>query len=107
MKNKQCLIMHLIIVKKYNLKLTKFEDLTKYKYISVFYVVLSPKRPSLCQTRRGLDKGDFYFINIYILNKMGIKICHEYIKNNSYINFGVELTLELSDYVVMQSKHMK
>ena len=25
-----------------------------------------PKRPSLCQTRRGLDKGDFYFCQIYI-----------------------------------------
>ena len=36
-------------------------------WFTVFEVVLSPsKRPSLCQTRRGQDKGYFYFINIYI-----------------------------------------
>ena len=36
--------------------------------IKIPYSTLSspPKRPSLCQTRRGLDKGDIYFINIYI-----------------------------------------
>ena len=56
-----------------------------------------PKRLSLSQTRRGLDKGDFYFPQIYI-KKNGIKIwvnqifliCYDYIKNNSYINIIIE-----------------
>ena len=56
-----------------------------------------PKRPSLCQTRRELNKDDFYFHQIYILqknwdelnlNQSNFLICYDYIKNNSYINLG-------------------
>ena len=52
-----------------------------------------PKRQSLCQTRRGgLDKGDFYFHQIYIKNLEKIWVnqiflnYYDFIKNNSYIN---------------------
>ena len=45
----------------------------------------------------GLDKGDFYFINIYIFKnweKIWVNqfflICFKNIKNNSYINLGAE-----------------
>ena len=64
----------------------------------------SPKQPSLCQTRRWLEKGDFYFKQIYILkncfNKIWVnqnffKICYEYIKNNSYINLDGEIHIKI------------
>ena len=44
------------------------------------------------QTRRGgLDKSDFYFIQIYFKKSESSQIliiCDDYIKNNSYINLG-------------------
>ena len=39
------------------------------------------------------------------LSQAKFKICYEYIKNNSNINFVMEVKLELSDPGVMQSKH--
>ena len=44
--------------------------------VLLLYLALSspPKWPSLCQTLRGgRDKGDFYFKQIYILQKIGNK----------------------------------
>ena len=73
----------------------------------IYYIrrCLGPKRLSLCHTRRGLDKGYFYFKQIYILQKIEIKkfesikffkICYEYIKNNSYINLGDEIHIRIA-----------
>ena len=56
--------------------------------------LVPPKRPWLCQTRRGgLDKGDLYFPKFTFkkfwkkiwVNQI-FKICYEYINNNSCIN---------------------
>ena len=60
-------------------------------FIPYLMLSSSPKRPSLCQTQRGPGEGDF-FQSIFTFKKIEsikfILICYEYIKNNSYINFG-------------------
>ena len=88
---------------------------------SKFYIILkiyrirrclvSPKQPSLCQTRRGgLDKGDLYLgkftfkkisINNTWVNQIFI-ICYDFIKYNSYVNLDDGNHIGIVWSVVMQ-----
>ena len=54
-------------------------------WITVFDVIQSPKRPTLCQIGGGQDKGDFYFSKIYIFKKnLELKKLSQSIKKNFF-----------------------
>ena len=87
--------------------------ITRFNWIingyTVFDVVKSPKTTvTLPNSEGGLDKSDFYFINIYFLQKLGIKIwvikffVMTILKIIHILIQTIEITSELSDPVVMQ-----
>ena len=88
----------MVLEPKWSLRIKVALNIIKITFVKLLpYSTLSsppPKRPLLCQTRRGgLDKGDFYFPKFTFkkfwkknwVNQI-FKICYEYINNNSCID---------------------